>query len=259
MTAHAVGARMLTGKAIFISGAGRGIGAAAARLFAEEGASVMLMSRTEDELGVLTEEIRGDGGIAAYTVGRVEDADAISAALASMTSLFGKVDGAFNNAGFRPNPAKLIDVDERDFDAAWSVNLRSVWVAMKLEIRAIREASGVGAIVNTSSAVGFFGSPGGSAYASSKRGLNSLTATAALELAAEGIRVNAIAPGVTLTSKAIDAKERDPKGFARIVERTPLGRVADPREIGQAAAWLLSDRASFVTGIVLPVDGGAQA
>ncbi|CAM5557550.1 putative 2,5-dichloro-2,5-cyclohexadiene-1,4-diol dehydrogenase [Streptomyces afghaniensis 772] [Streptomyces afghaniensis] len=148
---------------------------------------------------------------------------------------------------------------EADFDRIYDVNLKGVWLAMVAEIAAIRTTAGTGAIVNNSSVGGLMGNPELPAYGAMKRAVNSLTESAAITYGPEGIRVNAIAPGQTPTEMIRTWEQASPGLRERLTAHTPLRRAADPQEIAQAAAWLLSDRSSYVTGTVLRVDGGARA
>ncbi|MBM2621012.1 glucose 1-dehydrogenase [Actinoplanes sp. LDG1-06] len=250
---------LLENKVAFVSGAGRGIGAAAARLFAREGASVLLAARTEDQLKNVVDEIRVAGGTADHVVCDLADPDSVRAAVDRAVTLFGRLDVAFNNGATNAAPGPLDAVSQHDFDRLYEVNLRGVWLAMVAQVAAIRATSGRGAIVNNSSVGSLMGNPALPAYGAMKRAVNSLTESAAITYGPEGIRVNAIAPGNTRT-EMIEAWEAESPGLVdRLVAATPLARQADPAEIAEAAAWLLSDRASYVTGTVLRVDGGARA
>jgi NAD(P)-dependent dehydrogenase (short-subunit alcohol dehydrogenase family) len=250
---------LLAGKVAFVTGAGRGIGAAAARLFAREGARVLLAARTEAELRAVTEQIRAAGGTADHVVCDLADAASVRAAVDRAVRLYGRLDVAFNNGATIVPPGPLDEVREADFDHVYAVNLKGTWLAMAAEVAAIRATAGSGAIVNNSSVGSLRGNPELPAYGAMKRAVNSLTESAAVTYAPEGIRVNAIAPGGTLTEMIRVWAEQSPGLLDRLAERTPLGRAAQPEEIAEAAAWLLSDRSSFVTGAVLPVDGGARA
>ena len=240
---------MLTDKIALVTGASRGIGAAAARLFAREGATVVLAARTEAALKDLTDEIPGSS----YVVTDLGDTASIERAVATVLDRHGRLDVAFNNAGVGVPPHPIADFPEDDFDLVLRVNLKGVFYAVSAEVKAM---TGGGAIVNTSSVGSLIGNPALPAYGAAKRAVNSITESAAVTYAPAGIRVNAIAPGLTLTEMVDDWNRHDPGVIDRIVANTPLGRAADPAEIAEAAAWLLSDRASFVTGVVLPVTGG---
>ncbi|MFI6936195.1 SDR family NAD(P)-dependent oxidoreductase [Streptomyces sp. NPDC050287] len=250
---------LLAGKVAFITGAGRGIGAAAARLFAREGARVLLAARTETQLKAVTEEIRAAGGTADYIPCDLADPASVRAAVDRTVQLYGRLDVAFNNAATIQQPGPMDQLPESDFDHVYAINLKGPWLAMNAEIAAIRATAGTGAIVNTSSVGSLGGNPALPAYGAAKRALNSLTASAAVTYGPEGIRVNAIAPGTTLTEMIDEWEAVSPGIVDQLNAQTPLGRAADPHEVAEAAAWLLSDRASYVTGTVLRVDGGMRA
>ena len=250
---------LLSGKVAFVTGAGRGIGAAAARLFAREGARVLLAARTEAELKAVTEEIRAAGGTGDHVLCDLADADSVRAAVDRAVELYGRLDVAFNNGATIQPPGPMDQLSDAEFDRVATVNLRGPWLAMKAEIAAIRATAGRGAIVNNSSVGSLAANPELPVYGAMKRAVNSLTASAAATYGREGIRVNAIAPGLTLTDMVDQWETHSPGIIDRITAQNPLGRAAAPEEIAQAAAWLLSDRASYVTGVILQVDGGTRA
>jgi NAD(P)-dependent dehydrogenase (short-subunit alcohol dehydrogenase family) len=252
-------AGLLTGKVVFITGASRGIGAAAARLFAREGAAVVLAARSTGALQRIVTEVRADGGVADAVTMDLADRASIRAAVDRVEKLHGRLDGAFNNgAAIQRQPGPLGTTSDEDIDEQFAVNFRAHWTAMTGEAALMRRNGG-GAIVNTSSIGSRRANPALPAYGAMKRALNSITETAAVTWAPDGIRVNGITPGGTAT-EMIDAWEAATPGIVeRINASTPLGRMAEPHEVAEVAAWLLSDRASMVTGAIVPVDGGAGA
>jgi NAD(P)-dependent dehydrogenase (short-subunit alcohol dehydrogenase family) len=244
-------AGMLSNKIALVVGASRGIGAAAARLFTREGATVVLAARTESALKTVAADLPG----ASYVVTDLGDPASVERAVATVVERHGRLDIAFNNAGVGVPPHPIAGYPEDDFDLVMRVNLKGIFYAISAEVKAM--TPGGGAIVNTSSVGSLRANPSLPAYGAAKRAVNSLTESAAVAYAAAGIRVNAIAPGLTLTEMVEDWNRHDPGVIERIIAGTPLGRAAAPEEIAEAAAWLLSDRASYVTGAVLPVTGGA--
>jgi A-factor type gamma-butyrolactone 1'-reductase (1S-forming) len=246
----------LADKIALITGASRGIGAVAASLFAQEGAAIVMASRSEDEMARIVEEIRANGGEAMAVKTDVADAASIEALIRRTVDAYGRLDIAFNNAGIAGGNKPLVETPEELFDRVIAVNLKGVFLAMKYEIPAMLAGKG-GNIVNMSSTVGLVGTGVGIApYIASKHGVVGLTKAAALEYARHNIRVNALAPGTTLTP-VNEQWIADEQIRQRIINGIPLRRIADAVEVAEAALWLCSDAASYVTGMTLPVDGGS--
>ena len=247
---------MLKDKSILVTGAASGIGAAAARLFTGYGARLTLVDRS-DAVYAVAEAV---GGIA--VIADVTDAAAMRGAVTAAVAAHGGLDGAYNNAGTEQAGAAMIaagDYPLEDFDRVIGVNLRGMLVSMQAEL-AVMVPAGSGAIVNTASVMGWLASAGMAAYVASKHGAVGLTKAAALDHAARGIRVNAILPGAVRTPMLTERAFPANPGYEAVAGTMhPIGRLAEPEEIAEAAAWLLSDRASFVTGATLAADGGFSA
>lgn len=258
MTNHSTSTGLLDGKVVLITGASRGIGAAAARLFAAEGAAVVLASRGTAALERIVAEIRENGGVADAVTVDLADRASIRAAVARVEELHGRLDGAFNNGAAIQQPGPLDSTTDETVDEQFAVNFRAHWTAMNAEFGLMRRTGG-GAIVNTSSIGSRRANPALPAYGAMKRALNSITETAAVTWGPQGVRVNGITPGGTATEMIEEWEAATPGIKNQINASSPLGRMAEPGEVAEVAAWLLSDRASIVNGAIVPVDGGAGA
>jgi NAD(P)-dependent dehydrogenase (short-subunit alcohol dehydrogenase family) len=246
----------LDGRVALVTGASRGIGAATARALSQAGASVALAARNEAALQVVAAKIRDAGGRALVVPTDVGDADAVERMVQATVEHFGRLDLACNNAaGGGQAPTRMADLPVDAYDSAIAITLRSVFLSMKYEIPAML-AGGGGAIVNMGSTAGNEAVGGLAGYVSAKHGVVGLTRCAALEYAEHGVRVNALAPGPILT----EALERAGVEMQqRAGQSMPMRRVGRPEEVADAVVWLCSDHASFITGAVIPIDGGKLA
>ncbi|MGW1374401.1 SDR family NAD(P)-dependent oxidoreductase [Streptomyces sp. NPDC002446] len=247
---------LLSGKVSLITGASSGIGAATAKTFAEEGATVVLAARREDRLSALVSEIRQAGGEAAYITTDVSQEEDVRRAIEFTIERYGRLDLAFNNAGVGCDHESLHLMKQDTYDEVMGINVRGVWHCMQHEISAMLRNGVGGSIVNNSSVGGLQAIPAGAPYIASKHAVIGLTKAAAAEYAEHGIRVNSVAPGTTRTEIIAGWFDRTPGLEEQLHQATPQARTAEPEEIAQAVAWLCSDRSSFVTGAVVPVDGG---
>ncbi len=244
-----------TGQAALVTGAGSGMGAATAKAFAEAGAAVVLVDHHEDKLNAVAGELTAAGARAIAIVGDVSDEALAKSAVERAVSEFGRLDMAYNNAGILGPMCPIVEETGDGYDEVQAVNLRGIWTFMKHELLQMKK-QGSGAIVNCSSLGGLVGLPGRAGYHASKHGVIGLTKCAALDVAAEGIRVNAICPGVIDTPMGDDI---DPDALKEFLKQQPIGRMGEPEEMAQAVLWLCSPGASFVVGVALPVDGGFVA
>ncbi|MFD7920695.1 SDR family NAD(P)-dependent oxidoreductase [Streptomyces sp. NPDC059740] len=242
-----------------ITGASSGIGEAAARLLAGEGAAVVLMARREERLLALAGSITEAGGRATVAVGDVRSSEDVRHAVTTAVETYGSLDGAFNNAGWGSVGPSLHEMDDADYDRMMDVNVRGVWNCLRHQIPVMLQQEAGGSIVNTSSTAGMFATGATAPYVASKHAVAGLTKAAAAEYGGRGIRVNALMVGTTHSELMDEAIKRHPVLEKASVARAIQKRMADPQEIAQAVAWLCSDRSSFITGASVPVDGGCSA
>ncbi|MCT9931798.1 glucose 1-dehydrogenase [Planotetraspora sp. A-T 1434] len=246
--------KQFAGKTAFVTGGGSGIGRATALAFAAEGALVTVAGRTPETLKETVRLIEADGGSARHVVTDVSDESAVQAAVEAAVGDTGRLDFAVNNAGYDGEFQLTTDYSTEMLDRMIAVNVRGVFLSMKYELRQMT-AQGFGSVVNMSSGAGLVGVPGFSGYTATKAAEIGMTKSSALEAAPYGIRVNALCPGLVDTPMiaTVDPNEEPMKS---IIAAHPLGRIASANEIADAVVWLCSDKAGFITGVALPIDGG---
>ena len=273
---------MLAGKVAIITGGASGIGRAAARLMAAQGARVVVADINMPGGETTADSIYRDGGDAIFVGCDVTRAEDVERLVQAAVQTYGRLDCAFNNAGLEGEHASTVDCSEDNWDRTLDINLKGVWLCLRAEIRQLLRQRGGGAIVNTASVAGMVAERGHAAYAAAKGGVIQLTRTTAAEYAAANIRINAVCPGVTRTPmvdrelKAMRLSAMMPGAFRTPAVRwwadatirfpplrnlvlrmmLPIGRSGRPEEVAEAAVWLCSDASSYVTGHALVVDGG---
>ena len=248
----------LTGKIGVVTGGSAGIGRAAALALAANGAIVVVADLDVERGGQVVSDILAKGGVASFVRTDVADDDSVAALMAATIDLYGGLDFAFNNAGIEGQPAPTAECTLENWHRTLAVNLTGVWLCMRHEIPLMLR-TGRGSIVNCASVAGLVGFPTIPAYVASKHGVVGLTKTAALEYAEQGIRVNAVCPGVIDTEMVERFTGGQPEAEAAMIATEPVGRLGQPEEIADAVVWLCSDRSSFVTGQAIAVDGGFVA
>jgi NAD(P)-dependent dehydrogenase (short-subunit alcohol dehydrogenase family) len=251
-------AGLVVGKVALVTGASSGIGRATALAFAREGAKVVVADVTVEGGEETVAQVKKAGGEAIFVKTDVSKAVEVEALVAKAVATYGRLDCAHNNAGIAGNAKTIVDDTEDNWDRILAINLKGVWLCMKYEIAHMLKQGG-GAIVNTASGAGLIGVRRGGAYVASKHGVVGLTKTAALEYAKAGIRVNCVCPGPIDTPMLQGIGGRNQMVIERMVAAQPGGRLGQPAEIAEAAVWLCSDAASFITGLPMPVDGGYTA
>jgi len=244
------------GKVAIVTGGTSGIGKATAIAFAEKGATVVIVDWIENEETLNL--IKASGGEAIFVKCDVSKAIEVKAMVDKTIAAFGRIDYAFNNAGIEGTNAKTADCTEENWDKTIGVNLKGIWLCMKYEIPEMLK-QGKGVIINCASVAGLIGFGGLPAYVASKHGIIGLTKTTALEYAKQGLRVNAVCPGVIQTPMIDRITGKIKETIEEFKGLEPIGRFGLPEEIANAVLWMCSDEASFVTGHAMVVDGGFVA
>lgn len=245
-----------TGKVALVTGGSSGIGRATAILFAKHGAKVVI-GDIDSAAEQTVKAIRQENGDATFIQADVSDATQVKNLVTMSVKTYGGLHCAFNNAGVLPAMAMLADTDEATFDHAFAVDVKGVFLAMKYEIQHMVKSGG-GAIVNTASIAGLIAEKGISAYVAAKHAVIGLTKAAAVEYAGQGIRINALAPGLVQTPMTKGWYD-DPQMRQFFISNTPLGRFAQPEEIATMVLFACSDQASFAVGQTFTIDGGYTA
>ena len=243
----------MKGKVALVTGARTGIGEAAARMFAEAGATVVLAGRHEP--AAQAEELVKAGHDAISIRCDVSDEADVKAMVEDVVRRYGHLDMAYNNAGIQSPITDVADLDSQEYDKVMDINLRGIWHCMKYELQQMRK-QGSGAIVNCSSLGGLVGIAGRAVYHASKHGVLGMTPSAALEYATRGIRINAVCPGIISTPMVERMMQGESEEMKELMRFVPINRLGKPEEVAAAVLWLCSDAASFVIGQAIAVDGG---
>jgi NAD(P)-dependent dehydrogenase (short-subunit alcohol dehydrogenase family) len=248
---------LLDGKTVIVTGAAGGIGQASCAVLAAAGANVVMSDVPGPAGQAACQTIRDGGGEARFFPADLASESAIEDLVGQAVAAYGRLDGAFNNAGVEQCNKPLADLTLAEWSRAINIDLTAVFLCVKYQVRAMLQTGG-GSIVNTSSSLGQVGLAGASEYVAAKHGVIGLTRAAGADYGARGVRVNAVLPGITRTPMIARLSE-DPglsDVFARLRSRHSMNRFGEPHEVGEAVAWLLSDQASFVNGAAIAVDGG---
>ncbi|WP_347259946.1 glucose 1-dehydrogenase [Rudaea sp.] len=245
----------LSGKVALVTGAGSGMGLASAEAFLDAGASVVLSGNHYDKVKEQADRLAARGKTLALQCD-VSDEAQVKALVEDTVKAFGRIDAAYNNAGWMPPYANIDEASTEDFIRAHDINLKGVWLCMKYQVQQMLKQGSGGTIVNCSSMGAIVGVAGRTSYCSTKHGVVGMTKSAALEYAAKGIRINAVCPGVIDTPMVSSMISTDPAVLNALIEQVPIKRLGRADEIAQAVLWLSSDASSFVVGHSLAVDGG---
>jgi NAD(P)-dependent dehydrogenase (short-subunit alcohol dehydrogenase family) len=246
------------GRVALVTGAAMGMGLAAARMFSQNGASVVLADRDGDLAASEAARIVSEGGTAIGVACDVTDEAQVAAVVDRAVAEYGRLDMAFNNAGIQVPPSDAAEEPIENFDKVVAVNQFGVWASMKHELRVMRE-QGCGAIVKNSSLGGLIGLPQRAAYHGTKHAVIGMTKSAGVEYAPRGIRINAVCPGTIDTPMVQDMLKGQEDAMAEIMKEQSIGRLGTADEVAAAVLWLCNDAASFVVAVALPVDGGFTA
>ncbi|HUC17888.1 MAG TPA: glucose 1-dehydrogenase [Acetobacteraceae bacterium] len=247
----------MSDQVVLITGGLTGIGRATALAFARDGARIVVSGRREAEGKAFEAELSGLGGDAVFIKADVRHDGEVGKLIDETVARFGRIDAAVNNAGTEGQPGPVVSQTAESYAATFETNVLGTLLSMKHELR-VMQAQGHGSIINISSTYGHEGAAGASVYAGSKHAVEGFTKSAALEGAASGVRVNAVAPGPTNTGM-LDRFTGNPENRAALMATVPLGRLGKPDEIARAILFLASDDASFMTGQIVTVDGGKTA
>jgi NAD(P)-dependent dehydrogenase (short-subunit alcohol dehydrogenase family) len=245
-------------KVVIVTGATSGSGRAAAIAYAKEGAKVVVAGRRAKEGEETVRLLQAQGGEGIFIATDVSKKAQVKELVERTLRKFGRLDIAFNNAGIEQVPLPFLEQEEETFDSVVNTNAKGVWLCMKYEVPAMLKTGG-GSIVNTASVFGVVGFPGNEIYVASKHAIIGMTKTVAVEFGKQGIRVNAILPGVVDTDMWQRFAGDKPEVAAQFLALHPIGRIGKPDDVAEAALWLSSSKSSFVTGHSLMVDGGYTA